>query len=194
MSNPFKIESLMSARRVMSPQLVGDRLFFLSDLSGRMSLYAMDRGGSVPEPLLPPDVALQNPILMNGYSFYVYPGLGKILVMIDRDGDENYQPCFVPVDGGIPEPVFGDRFQGQQVNCHHCDLERNLAFLHIDPRTSPLNQAYLVNLSSFKAHRYVGVTMGAKNHFGTIRADGSDGRPSSNAPAATSATSSSPPF
>jgi pimeloyl-ACP methyl ester carboxylesterase len=150
MSSTFKIESLLSARLFMSPQLVGDRLFFLSDLSGRMSLYAMDRGGSVPEPLLPPDIALQNPILMNGYSFYVYPGLGKILVMIDRDGDENYQPCFVPVDGGVPEPAFGDRFRGQQVNCHHCDLERNLTFLHIDPRTSPMNQAYLADLSTLE--------------------------------------------
>jgi pimeloyl-ACP methyl ester carboxylesterase len=150
MSSLFKIESLLSARLFLSPQLVGDRIFFLSDLSGRISLYAMDKGGSVPEPLLPPDIALQNPILMNGESFYVFPRLGKILVMIDQDGDENYQPCFVPLDGGLPEPVLGDRFEGQQVNCFHCDPERNLVAFGVDPRTSPINESYLLDLGSME--------------------------------------------
>jgi pimeloyl-ACP methyl ester carboxylesterase len=150
MSTVFKIESLLAARLLVSPQLVGNRIYFLSDLSGRISLYAMDRGGSVPEPLLPPDVALQNPALMNGVSFYAFPRLGRILVMIDRDGDENYQPCFIPEDGGLPEPIFGHRFQGQQVNCFHCDLERNLACFHIDPRTSPWNESYLVDLETLE--------------------------------------------
>jgi acetyl esterase/lipase len=150
MSTTFKIESLLSARLFLNPQLVGERIFFLSDLSGRINLYAMDRGGSVPEPLLPPDIALQNPALMNGESFYVFPDLAKILVMIDQDGDENYQPCFVPLDGGLPEPVLGDRFQGQQVNCLHCDLERNLAAFQIDPRTSPINESYLIDLQSME--------------------------------------------
>ena len=26
--------------------------------------------------------------------------------MIDKDGDENYQPMVIPLDGGIPEPLF----------------------------------------------------------------------------------------
>jgi pimeloyl-ACP methyl ester carboxylesterase len=148
MSSPFTIESLLSARLFLSPQLVGDRIFFLSDLSGRMSLYAMDRGGSVPEPLLPPNIALQNPALMEAYSFYVFPGLGQVLVMIDRDGDENYQPCTVPLDGGVPEAVFGDRFAGQQVNLVHCDPQRNLVSFLVDPRTSPLYESFLVDLET----------------------------------------------
>jgi pimeloyl-ACP methyl ester carboxylesterase len=148
MSNHFKIESLLSARLFLSPQLVGDRIFFISDLSGRLSLYAMDKGGSVPEPLLPRDIALQNPTLIEGEPFFVFPGLGKILVMIDRDGDENHQPMLVPPDGGIPEPVFGSRFHGQQVFCSHADPERNLAVLQVDPRTDPLAQTYLANLET----------------------------------------------
>jgi pimeloyl-ACP methyl ester carboxylesterase len=148
MSNSFKIESLLSARLFLSPQLVGDRIFFLSDLSGRLSLYAIDKGGSVPEPLLPPDIALQNPLLMEGESFCVFPSLGKILVMIDQDGDENYQPCTVPLDGGVPEPLFGDRFAGRQVNCIHCDLERRLAVFQVDPRTSPIYESYRVDLET----------------------------------------------
>lgn len=146
----FKIESMLSARLFLSPQLVGDRIFFISDLSGRLSLYAMDKGGSVPEPLLPPDIALQNPELMGGYSFFVFPKLGKILVQIDHDGDENYQPVFIPLDGGLPQPVFGDRFAGQQVQAVHCDIDRSLAVFSVDPRTDPNYHAYLVDLRTLE--------------------------------------------
>jgi pimeloyl-ACP methyl ester carboxylesterase len=148
MSNSFRIESLLAARLFLSPQLASNRLYFISDLSGRLSLYVMDEGGSVPEPLLPPDLALQNPALVEGESFFVFPKIGKVLVMIDRDGDENYQPMFIPLEGGIPGPVFGDRFQGQQVLISHADSEHNLAAFQVDPRTSPLAQTYLANLET----------------------------------------------
>lgn len=49
----YRIESLLSARLFLNPQLVGERIFFISNLSGHMSLYRMDWGGSVPEPLIP---------------------------------------------------------------------------------------------------------------------------------------------
>src|SRR5258706_11812468 len=103
-----RIESLLAARLFMVPQIVGERLYFISNLSGQLSLYVMDQSGSVPQPLLPPNIALQNPELIGGLSYYVFPGLAKILVMVDRDGDENYQPMFIPLDGGFPEPAFGD--------------------------------------------------------------------------------------
>src|SRR5438874_1479672 len=92
----LRIESLLSARLFLSPQLVGDKLYFISDMSGRLSLYAMNYGGSVPEPLLPPHISLQDPHHLQGsHSFYVFSGLGKILVMIDNDGDEKYQPMLI---------------------------------------------------------------------------------------------------
>ena len=68
-----RIESFLSSRLLIFPQLVGDRLYFLSNLSGQLSLYAMSYGGSVPEPLLPSNLALQNPELIGGFSFYVFP-------------------------------------------------------------------------------------------------------------------------
>ncbi len=148
--SPFKIESLLSARLFVSPQLAGDRLYFVSDLSGRLSLYAMDKEGSVPEPLLPRNIALQNPSLMRGESFYVFPRLGKILVMIDHDGDENYQPMFIPLEGGIPESPFGDRFQGMQVALLHADQERELGVFNVDPRSNPNYQSYLVNFATLE--------------------------------------------
>ncbi len=68
-------------------------------------------GGSVPEPLLPPHIAMQNPDLVGGRSFFVFPRLDKILVMLDHDGDENYQPMLIPLEGGFPEPAFGEAFR-----------------------------------------------------------------------------------
>lgn len=145
----FRIESLLAARQFLSPQLVGAHLYFISDMSGRLSLYRMDVGGSIPEPLLPPHIALQNPHLLEQSKLYsVLPTLGKILVMLDQDGDESYQPTFIPLDGGFPEPIFGARFAGQQVVCLKCDAARNLALFSVDPRTTALNDTYLVDLAT----------------------------------------------
>ncbi len=73
----YRIEALLSARLFLRPQRVGSRIFFLSNMSGHNSLYAMDYGGSVPEPLLPPNIVLQNPHLIGGDSFVVFKDLDK---------------------------------------------------------------------------------------------------------------------
>jgi pimeloyl-ACP methyl ester carboxylesterase len=149
MNSQFRIESLLAARQFLAPQLMDTYLYFISDMSGRLSLYRMEVGGSIPQPLLPPYIALQNPHLIGGEGVYrLFPQLGKILVMLDRDGDENYQPMLIPLDGGIPEPLFGDRFAGQQVICSWCDVEENVAIFSIDPRTEPLNHTLLINLTT----------------------------------------------
>ncbi len=144
----YRIESLLSARSFLQPQLAADRIFFISNLSGHMSLYAMDYGGSVPEPLIPPNIALQNPHLIGGQSFYVFPKLGKILVMIDRDGDENYQPMLVPIQGGFPEPTFENFFSPYRVHLGHCDSERNLAYLGAESRQEQNNLTFCGNLAT----------------------------------------------
>lgn len=126
----------------MSPQRVGDRLFFISNLSGKLSLYGMDVGGSIPEPLVPPGIALQNPTLINGYPFYVFPDLEKILVMIDRDGDENYQPMWVPIEGGVPVLAFGPAFESYRVDLMKCDIEKNVAYLRAQSRKEAVIEAH----------------------------------------------------
>ncbi len=143
----FKVESLLAARLFLAPQLADGRVYFISDLSGRLSLYAMDHSGSVPEPLLSPDVALMTPTLLGGLPFAVFPTLDKVIVMIDRDGDENYQPLAIPLAGGIPEPVF-PQFAGMQCAIDHCDAERNLMFLSVDHRTEPVVDLYRVDLAA----------------------------------------------
>jgi pimeloyl-ACP methyl ester carboxylesterase len=144
----LRIESLLSARLFQVPQLVDNRIFFMSNLSGRNSLYAMDYGGSVPEPLLPPHTALQNPHLTGGYSYYVFPGIEKILVMLDQDGDEKYQPMFVPIAGGFPEPAFGDTFSDFRVFLGDCDPKMNIAYLMADSNLEQKTIAYRANLDT----------------------------------------------
>lgn len=144
----LRIESLLSARLFQVPQLVQNRLFFMSNLSGRNSLYAMNYGGSVPEPLLPPHTALQNPHLTGGYSYFVFPKIEKILVMIDQDGDENYQPMLIPIYGGFPEPAFGDKFVDFRVFLGKCDPERNIAYFMADSINEQKTIAYQANLET----------------------------------------------
>jgi len=147
-----RIESLLSARLFLAPQRAGERLYFISDLSGRMSLYAMDAraGGSVPEPLLPPHIALQNPHLIGGNSFAVFPRLGKTLVMIDKDGDENYQPMLIPLTGGFPEPAFGDTFANYRVHMGEPDPEHDLAYFLAESRSEAIIVTYRGHLDTGK--------------------------------------------
>jgi pimeloyl-ACP methyl ester carboxylesterase len=146
----FPIQSLLSARLLLSPQLAKGRVYFMSDMSGVMSLYAMDAQGTIPEPLLPTGLALQNPHLMAGYNFHVLPKLDKVLVMIDENGNENYQPCFVPSEGGIPEPIFGDKYKNEQIACLHCDPKKNIAYFFRDDRKTPNIESLKVNLASLE--------------------------------------------
>jgi pimeloyl-ACP methyl ester carboxylesterase len=143
-----RIESLLTARLFLVPQLVGGRIYFLSNLSGHLSLYGMDYGGSVPEPLIPPQIALQNPHLIGGKNFYVFPKLGKILVMIDQDGDENYQPMLIPLEGGFPVPSYDNFFADYRVHLEDCDPEKNIAYFSAESRNEQLITAYQANLET----------------------------------------------
>lgn len=142
----YKIESLLSARLFLRPQIVDNYIYFLSNISGHLSLYRMKFGGSVPEPLIPPDIALQNPHFIDGHSFFVFPGLGKIIVMIDEDGDENYQPKIIPIQGGFPESILNDLFRSYRVHLGKCDSDKNICYLSAESRTEQKSEAYLVNL------------------------------------------------
>lgn len=161
----YRIESLMSARLFVVPQYADDRVYFLSNLSGHLSLYVMYHGGSVPEPLLPPHIALQNPHLIGGQSFYVFPKLDKILVMIDSDGDENYQPMLIPFDGGFPEPAFNNFFEKYRVHLGECDREKGIVYLQAERRDKPLVETYRGDLKTGK------LTKIAESEFGYGVAD-----------------------
>ena len=174
----FPIQSLLSARLLLTPQLAKEKVYFLSDMSGVMSLYVIDQRGSIPEPLLPAGLALQDPHLMAGHIYYVLPKLGKILVMIDENGNENYQPCFIPIGGGIPEPIFGNRYENEQLACLYCDVEKNIAYFFRDDRKTPNIEGLMVDLATLEVtslgkslygNNWNGVN---KDHSTIILADG----------------------
>ena len=174
----FPIQSLLSARLLLSPQLAEGKVYFLSDMSGVISLYAMNEKGSIPEPLLPAGLALQNPHLMAGHNYYVLPKLSKILVMIDENGNENYQPCFIPINGGIPQPIFGNKYKNEQLGCIHCDAKKNIAYFFRDDRKTPNIEGLKVDLATLEVtslgtslygNTWNGVN---KNHSIVILADG----------------------
>ena len=143
-----RIESLLSARLFMAPQLAGDRLYFLSNLGGRLGLYAMDRGGSVPEPLLPSNIALHNPHMLGGLAFRAFPALDTVLVMIDRDGDEIYQPMSIPLCGGLPRPAFGERLAGRRVHLSHADPEDPVLYLSAQRLDAPVHETWRAHLDT----------------------------------------------
>src|SRR2546430_593282 len=144
----FPIESLPSARFLLEPQIVADRIYFLSDLAGPLSLYSMASNGSIPEPLLPGGLALVNPHIMPGDNFHVLPKLGKVLVMIDKLGDENYQPDLVPLVGGIHEQLFGGKDRDEQIACVYCDKETYIAYFFRVNRNTPDIECLKVNLET----------------------------------------------
>ena len=144
----YRIEALLSARLFLRPEVVGERIYFLSNLSGHNSLYAMDHGGSVPEPLLPPNIVLQNTHLIGGESFAVFEDLGKILVMIDQDGDENYLPMAIPTTGGFPEPAFNNFFENTRCHLGKVDAKKNLCMIAAESREEGMVRTYLCRMDS----------------------------------------------
>jgi esterase/lipase len=83
---------------------------------------------------------------MEGENFVVFPHLKRVLVMIDYNGDENYQPCFIPLEGGIPEPVTGDKYKGQQLGCMTYDRKADIAYFYHDDRKTEDKECLKINL------------------------------------------------
>ena len=146
-----RIEALLSARLFVEPQLADDRITFVSNLSGHLSLYAMDASGGVPEPLLPPQIALQNPDLVGGHLFHVLPRLGQILVMLDADGDENYVPHVIPIDGGFPELLAAETFAGGRSHLVDVDDATETAYFAVESREESLTTAIRLDLRTHEA-------------------------------------------
>jgi dipeptidyl aminopeptidase/acylaminoacyl peptidase len=156
-----RIEALLSARLFLEPQLAEGCIYFISNLSGHLSLYVMDAAGGVPEPLLPPQLALQNPELIQGYSFSVLPQLGQIVVMVDRDGDENYEPAVIPIAGGFPEPLAEETFNGRRSSLLDVDPETSTAYFNSQSREESMMYAIRVDLETHTTETIGKSTYGA---------------------------------
>ena len=173
-----RIQALLSARLFVEPQLVDDRLYFVANLSGHLSLYVMGAEGGVPEPLLPPQLALQNPELVGGHLFHVVPRLERIVLMIDRDGDENYEPHVIPLEGGFPEPLSAEVFGGLRSHLTDVDDETQTAYFAAESREESLIASIRVELASgaaetlFRSPYGAIVTAWSPDHTRVVHADG----------------------
>jgi dipeptidyl aminopeptidase/acylaminoacyl peptidase len=143
---PNRIESLLSARLFVEPYPAGESLYFVSNLSGHLSLYSMEVAGGVPVPLLPPRIALQNPELIGGRLFHVLPELDRIVVMIDHDGDEDYEPFVIPLAGGFPEPLAPDEFHGRRSHLVDVDEATNAAYFASESKEEAMFYAFRIDL------------------------------------------------
>ena len=173
-----RIEALLSARLFLEPQLADGRLYFISNLSGHLSLYVMDAAGGVPEPLVPPQLALQNPELIQGYSYHVLPRLGQIVLMIDHDGDENYVPYVIPIEGGFPKPLAEEAFRGRRTSLLDVDLETSTAYFNVQSREESIMSAVRVDLDTGEVETIAESPYGAfvfawtPDHSRVVLADG----------------------
>lgn len=148
-----RIESLLAARLHLEPQLAGERLIFVSNLGGHLSLYAMDDDGSFPEQLLPATIALQNPELVDGELYVVVPELGQIVVMIDADGDERYRPHVIPLGGGFPEPLAPDAFADTRAHLLDVDRRTTTAYFAVELLGEALGRVLRVDLRTGNVER-----------------------------------------
>jgi len=157
----YRIESLLSARLFLRPELVADQIYFLSNLSGHNNLYVMRLDGSVPIPLLPPNIALQNPHLIGGMSFAVFKDLDKVLVMIDRDGDENYLPMEIPLSGGFPVPAFNNFFENTRCYLGRVDPKKHLCIIVAESREESMRRTYLCHVDTGEVEEIYASAFGA---------------------------------
>lgn len=143
------VEALLAPSLHLSPEVVADDLYYIANPTGRMSLYRKPLGGGPATRLLPEDLALPSPKILGAQPFAVVPKLGRIVLTIDDHGDENYQPFSISIDGGTPEPLWGDRFAGNQVFTV-VDGPEQKAVLVVSPRTSPVYESYLADLATLQ--------------------------------------------
>ena len=59
------VESLLAATLYLSQRFAGDRLSFVSNRTGHMSLFSMPLAGDEPTQLIPADIALPSPKVMH---------------------------------------------------------------------------------------------------------------------------------
>ena len=143
-----RIESLLSARLFLNPQLAGDRLYFASDLAGRLSLYAMDVGGGVPAAAPPARHRAPEPRARRRRAFAVLPDHDRIVIMLDQDGDENYQPHVIPLAGGFPEPLNDEFFGGLRSHMTTVDDDTATGYFFSESREQALIYGVRADLST----------------------------------------------
>ncbi len=82
-----------------------------------------------------------------GHLYHVLGELEQILVMIDSDGDENYVPHVIPIDGGFPERLPSESFVGGRSHLVHVDDATSIAYFAVESRQEASTTAIRVDLA-----------------------------------------------
>lgn len=147
-----RLEQLLSFRTHLCPELHNDKIFFVSNLSGFYGLYAMPFEGGFPQPLLPTDISLHDPTMMYGSKlFSSVPNINKIIIMLDDNGNENYQPYLIPVGGGIPEKLFAEDEAANKYLLTNLDKDLSIAYFIKENTFSKNREIFQVNLKTMKS-------------------------------------------
>ena len=93
-------------------------------------------------------IALQNPELVGGELFAVLPDHDRIVIMLDADGDENYQPHVIPLAGGFPEPLNDEFFGGLRSHMTTVDDETATGYFFSESREQALIYGVRADLST----------------------------------------------
>ncbi len=107
-----------------------------------------------------------------------FPLLDRILVMLDHDGDENYQPMVIPINGGFPEPAFDGALSKYRVHLSDCDIEKNMVYLNAERTDKAIQEAYRGDLRMNKLTKLDQSEWGAipytpnKDHSRVLLGDG----------------------
>jgi hypothetical protein len=141
-----------------------------------------------------------------GNAVFVSPQLALSLLrqLVTIAGVRDTDITIYDTDRYVPDPVYtkchtaypGVHFMGWVAANGREKYVRDTTYIHWSQKlTMEINgghtaylptvvtrASYLINLGSFKEHRYMGLTLCSKNHFGTLSCDGSDGLPAQGAP------------
>ncbi len=141
-----------------------------------------------------------------GNAVFVSPQLALSLLrqLVTVAGVRDSDITIYDTDRYVPDPVYtkchtaypGVHFMGWAAANGREKYVRDTTYIHWSQKlTMEINgghtaylptvvtrASYLINLGNFKAHRYMGLTLCSKNHFGTLSCDGSDGLPAQGAP------------
>ena len=141
-----------------------------------------------------------------GNAVFVSPQLALSLLrqLVTIAGVRDSDITIYDTDRYVPDPVYtkchtaypGVHFMGWVAANGREKYVRDTTYIHWSQKlTMEINgghtaylptvvtrASYLINLGSFKEHRYMGLTLCSKNHFGTLSCDGSDGLPAQGAP------------
>ncbi|HUI66154.1 MAG TPA: DUF362 domain-containing protein [Bacteroidota bacterium] len=141
-----------------------------------------------------------------GNAVFVSPQLALSLLrqLVSIAGVPDSDITIYDTDRYVPDPIYnkckpaypGVHYMGWASGNGREQYVRDTTYIHWSEKlTMEINggntaylptvvtrATYLINLASFKAHRYMGLTLCSKNHFGTLSCSDSTGAPYQNAP------------